>query len=136
MRTRLSIPLALALFGGLATAVLAADAALDAEAVAAVTPHSVNMQGDAVSGVLESTSRYTVSAVRLQITYGWLWDDERHPGSGNPGRTDYYTVMGEIPPGGSLPFTYQPASPLSRRPGGHFVPSVSVVSLTEVGNPR
>ena len=51
----------------------------------------------------------------------------------SPGRTAVYTVPGEIPPGGQLPFTYRPDTPLPQRTDGRFETSVSVVGLEQVG---
>lgn len=86
-----------------------------------------------VSGVLVNQSARLVREVRLVIRYAWLWNDERHPGYDNPGRAVNYTVPGDIPPGGSLPFAYRPDSPLPSRSDGHFQTSVDVVGYTEVG---
>jgi hypothetical protein len=133
MRTPRALPLAWALL--LATAALGSDDALDAKAVSKVTAQHVTLQGDAVSGVVANTSTHTVRDVKLQITYGWLWKNERHPGTDNPGRTDWYTLAGEIPAGGSMPFTYRPTSPLPKRRDGTFNASATVVGFTEVVPP-
>ncbi len=90
------------------------------------------MQGDTVTGVVSNAGRHPVRDVQMQITYVWLWNNERHPGSDNPGRTDIYTLPGEIPTGGSQTFTYRPATPLPHRTDGHFAPSVNVTGFTEV----
>ncbi|MBI3785600.1 MAG: hypothetical protein HY270_19580 [Deltaproteobacteria bacterium] len=67
------------------------------------------------------------------IRHAWLWKNERHPGSDNPGRTDRYVVPGEVPAGGTLPFSYTIEPPLPNRSDGHFVTTVELVGLTEVG---
>lgn len=124
------IPLILTLV--LATAALAGDAELDSQASKDVKVQNVALQGDTVSGVVSNTGRHPVRDVQMQITYVWLWNNERHPGTDNPGRTDFYTSPGEIPTGGSQPFTYRPSTPLPHRTDGHFAPSVNVTGFTEV----
>lgn len=116
----------------LASAALGSDETLDARAVSKVSARNVTLQGDAVSGVIANDSPHAVRDVKLEITYGWLWKNERHPGTDNPGRTDLYTLTGEIPAGGSMPFTYRPSSPLPTRSDGTFNASASVIGFTEV----
>lgn len=132
MRIPLASLLVLALF---ATAAAGSDDELDPKAVSKVTVQNVTLQGDAVSGVVSNTSPHTVRDVKLQITYAWLWKNERHPGTDNPGRTDWYTLAGEIPAGGTMPFTYRPASPLPKRNDGTFEASAKVDSFTEIVPP-
>ena len=118
-----------------AVAALAGDEQLDPHAFHSVTAQNVALQGDAVTGVVKNTSAHAVRDVQLQITYAWLWKDERHPGTDNPGRSDLYTVPGEIAAGASQPFSYRPQAPLPNRHDGHFEPSASVVGFTEIVPP-
>ena len=111
---------------------LASDVELDPHAFRSVTVENVALQGDTVTGVVANTSAHGVRDVQLEITYGWLWKNERHPGTDNPGRTDLYTLPGEISAGGSKPFSYRPQSPLQNRSDGTFVPSAAVVGYTEI----
>jgi hypothetical protein len=134
MRTRFIAFLALALL--LARAGVAADNPVDPAAFRSVTVQNVALRGDTVSGVIANTSPHAVRDVQLQITYVWLWKNERHPGTDNPGRTDAYTLPGEIAAGASQPFTYRPQSPLPQRSDGHFEPSVTVVGFTEIIPPQ
>ena len=86
-----------------------------------------------VTGTLANRSGRTLREVKLLVRYAWLWNDERAPQRDNPGRSDYTTVAGEIPPHGTLPFVYRPEPPLPKRTDGRFDPSVQVVGFTEVG---
>jgi len=86
-----------------------------------------------VSGMVVNNSARVVRDVKLLIHNAWLWKDERHPGPVSPGNAEFYTVSGEIQPGGSLPFTYR-LPPLPRRTDGHFVTSANVVEFTQVGS--
>ena len=119
----------------LASAAAATDAAFDAALGSDVVTQNVSLNDDAVSGTVVNRSKRPLREVRLQITYAWMWNDEYHPGSDAPGRTEYYTLAAEIPPGGSAPFTYRPNTPLPTRKDGRFIPSVSVVGVTEVVPP-
>ena len=85
----------------------------------------------AVSGVLANTSGHRVQEVRLLIRYEWLWRDEFHPGSDSPGTASYYVVPEEIPPGGTVSFSYRPDPPLPRRSDGTFQTAVEVDGLLE-----
>jgi hypothetical protein len=100
-----------------------------------VDVRDVRAQPDQVSGVLVNLSSKPVRSVRIRIERSWLWADERHAGGAeqSPGRTAVYTVPGEIPPGGLLPFTYRSDTPLPQRSDGRFETSVSVVGLEQVG---
>jgi hypothetical protein len=124
----------------LALTLRAAPASAGAETVvgpshasAVIELQAVRADGAVVSGTLVNRSSHPVRNVQLLIRYAWLWKNERSPGKNNPGRSDFYTVVGEIAPGGSLPFTYRPAKPLPRRSDGTFDTSAQVVAFTEVG---
>jgi hypothetical protein len=93
----------------------------------------VKVNDGTVSGVLVNKSPHPIREVELLIDHAWLWSDERHPGEDNPGRSEYYTVHGEIPPNGSVQFTYHPSPPLPHRTDGHFETTVQIVGLVEVG---
>jgi hypothetical protein len=119
----------------IARAGVATDDPVDPNAVRLVTAQNVALQGDTVSGVVANNSPHAVRDVQMQITYVWLWTNERHPGTDNPGRTDSYTLPGEIAAGKSQPFSYRPQSPPPTRDDGHFEPKVSVVGFTEIVPP-
>jgi hypothetical protein len=103
----------------------------DASRLVGLTEVKVN--DGAVSGVLVNKSPHPIREVELLIDHAWLWSDERHPGADNPSRSAYYTVHSEIPPGGTMQFTYQASPPLPRRTDGHFETSMQIVGLVEVG---
>ena len=98
-----------------------------------VEVRDVSAQPDQVSGVLVNLSSKPVRSIEIRIDRLWLWTDELHPGEDNPGRTIFYTVPGEIPPGGRLAFTYRPDVPFPERRDGRFETSVSVFSLEQMG---
>jgi hypothetical protein len=100
-----------------------------------VDVRDVRAEPDQVSAVLVNLSSKPVHGVKVRIDRSWLWADERRAGGSeeSPGRTAVYTVPGEIPPGGRLPFTYRSDTPLPQRSDGRFETSVSVVGLEQGG---
>ena len=98
-----------------------------------VTVSGVSLQNGAISGSLVNKSPRLLRDVRLLIRLTWFWKNERHPGDDSPGRSDYFTVTEEIPPGGSTSFTYRPSPPLPQRDDGHFEAAAQVVGFTEIG---
>jgi hypothetical protein len=101
-------------------------------AARALSVEKVAMNDGRVSGELLNRSSRVLRDVQVFIRYTWLWDNETKPGSPDPGMSAYYTVRGEIPPGGYLPFSFQAAPSLPKVSGGHFETSVSVAGYTEV----
>jgi hypothetical protein len=99
-----------------------------------VALRDVSANGGDVSGVIANLSPRPVRDQELLIRYDWLWRNEFRPGDDNPSRAVYYTVPGEIPPGGQTRFTYRVDPPLPVRSDGQFRTSVEVVGLVEVQN--
>ena len=102
-----------------------------ASATAAVV--NVAAQDGTVSGVLVNKSDRTLRDIQLLIRHTWMWNNERHPGASSPGRAEFYTLAGPVPPGASVPFTEHDVSPLPQRSDGHFTTSIDVVSFMQVG---
>jgi hypothetical protein len=98
----------------------------------AVSIRNLVVKDGVVSGELVNNSSRTLRDVQLLIRFTWLWNNEMHPGADSPGDAVYYTVEGDIPPGGSKPFTYRSASPLPSRPDGRYEIAVSVAGFAEI----
>ena len=101
--------------------------------VNSVTVKDVRANNGVVSGVVVNNSPHMVRDVKLLIRNAWLWNNERHPGAVSPGKTEFFTVRGDIPAGGSQPFTYR-TSPLPQRSDGRCTTSAEVVGFTQVGS--
>jgi hypothetical protein len=97
-----------------------------------VAVQDVRIAGDTVSGVVVNRSSHPVRDVRLVVSHNWLWDNEMRPGEDQYSRADHYTVPGEIPPGGQVPFTARPSAPLAEGSGGHFMTQVQVTSVVMI----
>jgi hypothetical protein len=102
------------------------------EATQSVAVRNVTSQNGVVSGEIVNHSPRTLRDVELLVRHVWHWKNEFRPGDDNPGMASYYTVVEEIPPGGSVPFTYRQLSPLPSRGNGSFETMVSVAGFTEV----
>ncbi len=111
---------------GSATVLLAGDSSK------VVTLRNTTVKDGAVSGDLVNKSNRTIRDVQLLIRNIWHWKNEFRPGDDSPGDAVYYTVQREIPPGGSVPFTYNPQTPSTPGPNGNFETTVSVAGFTEV----
>jgi hypothetical protein len=97
-----------------------------------VALEDITVQDGKVSGEVHNNSANTLRDVQLFIRYTWLWDNEFHPGTDDPGASHIYTLPKEIPPGGRVSFTFSPSPPLVKAAGGHFVTSVFITGFTEV----
>jgi hypothetical protein len=100
------------------------------ELPSAVVVRDVHMEDGVVSGVAINNTGNQLKDVDLLIRYDWLWTNEFAPGPDSPGRAIVHTLE-DIPPGGEVPFTYFPESPLPDRSDGRFQTSVVVVGYTQ-----
>jgi len=86
-----------------------------------------------VTATLVNNSPNRIDDIQLVIRHTFLWNDERSPGKDNPGRTEYYLVLGQVDPHGRLAFEYRPDPPLQQRADGTFKTSIEIAGFTEVG---
>jgi hypothetical protein len=91
----------------------------------------VRAEGGAVSGVVVNNTGHEIQNVKLLVRHDWLWANEFSPGQDSPGRAIVHTIEEDIPPGGQVPFTYHPESPLPQRADGRFQTSVVVLGYTQ-----
>lgn len=89
--------------------------------------------GSRVRATLVNHSGNRIKDIQLAVRHAFLWNDERNPGSDNPGRTEFFLVLGEIEPHGRLAVEYQPDPPLPQRADGTFRTSIEIAGFTEVG---
>lgn len=97
-----------------------------------VALEKISVSDDSVSGEVVNRAPHAVRDVQLFIRYTWLWDNEFKPGKDDPGRSTYYTLPQEIPPGGRSSFTYKAAPPLAKADGGRFITTIEIAGLTEI----
>lgn len=84
-----------------------------------------------LTGEVFNQAGHAIRDARLLVRYVWLWKNERHPGSDNPGRAVVLRLPGLIPPGGAAPFDHTPTPPLPERKDGRFTTVVEISSYTE-----
>jgi hypothetical protein len=93
---------------------------------------NVTVQNEIVSGEIVNTSPWPLRDVELLVQHRWHWMNEFRPGEDNPGIAVFHKVEREIPPGGSVPFTYRQPSPLPTPTGGQFETVVSVAGFEQI----
>ena len=103
-----------------------------ADATPEVEVMNVQSENGLVSGVVINRSPEPVRNVRVLIDQVWYWNNERHPGDFSPGHSEFYTVQGTIPPGGSLPFRIE-SPPLPQQADRHFETMAHVTEFTQIG---
>lgn len=88
-----------------------------------------------IVGTIRNSGPEVARDVRLLVRHIWLWKNERNPGAptDNPGRSAYYEVGTEVPPGGETQFRYVPDPPLPQRADGTFTTTAEIVGFTEGG---
>ena len=118
--------------GSQPNAAISATLVSQEQAAQVVSIRNPSVKDGVVSGELLNNSSRMIRDVQLLVRSTWLWNNEMRPGDDSPGDAVYYTVEGDIPPGGSKPFTYRPASPLPSRPDGHFEVAVSIAGFAEL----
>jgi hypothetical protein len=102
------------------------------EVARAVTIDKIAVKDETISGEVHNLSPNSMRDVQLYTRYIWMWDNEFHPGSNDPSASFIYTVPQEIPPGGSVPFTFSPSPTIAKPSGGRFMVRVSAAGYTEV----
>lgn len=100
----------------------------------AIVVSDVHASLDQVTGKLVNHTATPLRDVQLMFQHTWLWNDERHPGKDNPGRTEFYLVMESVPANGEISFEYHPNPPLAKRTDGRFETRVEVLGFTEAAN--
>lgn len=96
-----------------------------------VRVENVVVRGRTVTGHVVNHLSRPIRDVHLVIRSIWLWHNEFNPGTDTLGQSVVYRVPGQVPVGGSLPFTYSPL-PVSPRRDGHYETRVIVGEFTEV----
>jgi len=102
------------------------------EAARTVVIKDLTVREGSVSGTIVNSSSATVRGVALMLRQMWLWNDDHHPGTDDPGRTLPLTFAADVGPNASAPFTFQ-IPPLPQRSDGRFVTTMEVTGFTKVG---
>ena len=84
-----------------------------------------------IHGVLRNNASHRVRDVELLIRYFWVWKANSRAREKGPELPFRYTVRQEIPPHGSIPFSYA-TPPLPSRDDGYYDLQVTVVRSVNV----
>ena len=93
---------------------------------------NLSVQGERVAGVVANLSSRRVRDVRLQVTYWWLWADEKRQGTNDPSFVTTELISDEIPPQGQLTFGYMYPAARVRQIDGDFIVDVKVIAYRVV----
>ncbi|HEY1373021.1 MAG TPA: hypothetical protein VGH50_11175 [Candidatus Binatia bacterium] len=111
--------------------VRAAEVTISDQQPQAIAVRNLKVQDGSVSGEIVNSSPNVVREVQLLIRYTYLWKNEMKPGEDNRSDAVFYNVEGEIPAGGSKPFTYRPSSPM-KEDTGRYALSITVAGFTQL----
>ena len=89
------------------------------------------VRGQTVSGRVVNRMSRPIRKVGLTIRSIWLWNNEYKPGVDDLSRATVYRIDGQIPPGGSVPFSFS-SLPVASRPDGRYETKVSISEFEEV----
>jgi hypothetical protein len=112
-------------------AIQAAQVNISDQPPQSITVRNVSVKDGEVSGEVVNSSSHVVRDVQLQIRSTWLWKNEMKPGEDSRSDAAYQAVEGEIPAGGSRPFTYRSSS-MSAGADGRYDVTVKVAGYTEL----
>lgn len=84
-----------------------------------------------MSGRITNRGNKRMENVRLLVSYGWLWDDDRRTDDASPGWTEVHTLPMSIEGGQSVPFSIPHERPRPVRNDGQLTTTVKVLGFTE-----
>jgi hypothetical protein len=131
MRIFAAAAIVLALLLGFYAAVEAAEVKISDQPPQSITIRNVSVKDGEVSGEVVNSSSRPIRDVQLLIRYTWLWKNEMKPGEDTRSDAVFQTVEGEIPPGGSKPFTYRSSSATAGG-DGRYDATVKIAGYTEL----
>ena len=84
-----------------------------------------------MSGLITNHGYKRMDNVRLLVSYGWLWNDDRRTDDASPGWTELHTLPMAIEAGQSMPFSITHQRPRPIRNDGKLTTTVKVLGFTE-----
>lgn len=103
-----------------------AEAILTTQQGSGVSVSNVQVVGTDVQGEIVNQTADMVVSAELLVRHHWLWADEMHPGTDDPGWVDIYPLSVSIEPGGSAPFQVQASRSAPQRSDGTLQTDVSI----------
>ena len=95
------------------------------------TVDDVRDSAERMSGRITNHGTKRIENLRLLVSYGWLWNDDRRSDETSPGWTELHTLSIAVEAGQSVPFsvTHERARPT--RDDGQLLTTVKVLGFTE-----
>jgi hypothetical protein len=116
----------------LASGMRAAEVKISDQPPQEISVRNVSVKDGAVSGEVVNSSSRTLRDVQLLIRFTWLWKNEMKPKEDTRSDAVFQTVEGDIPAGGSKPFTYRPSSPMTSQADGRYEATVKIAGFTQL----
>ena len=116
----------------LASEIRAAEVKISDQPPQEVSVRNVSVKDGTVSGEVVNSSPRTIRDVQLLIRYTWLWKNEMKPREDTRGDAVFQSVEGDIPAGGSKPFTYRPSSSMTPQADGRYEVTVKISGFTQL----
>ncbi len=103
-----------------------AETILTTQQAVGVSARNVQVMGPEVQGEIVNQTDATVVSAELLVSHHWLWADEMHPGTDDPGWVEIHPLNVSVPAGGSAPFRVQSSRIAPQRSDGTFETRVFV----------
>lgn len=84
-----------------------------------------------MTGQITNHGSKRIENLRLLVSYGWLWNDDRRTDEVSPGWTELHTLPMAIEAGQSVPFSITHERPRPTRDDGQLLTTVKVLGFTE-----
>ena len=131
MKTLITATLVCAVLLGPTPPCVAAEVVPTVEVAAIAALADVVDTPQRLSGQISNRGTQRIDNVRLLVSYGWLWNDDRRSNDTSPGWTEVHTLPGAIEPGQSVSFEVEHERPRPLRDDGQLLLTVKVIGLTQ-----
>ena len=109
-----------------------ADEVVPAVQVAAIaTLENIVDTPQRLSGQISNRGSQRIEQVRLLVSYGWLWNDDRRTDDSSPGWTEVHTLPMSIEAGQSASFSIDHERARPARDDGKLMLTVKVIGVTQ-----
>lgn len=114
---------------------ISAETVLTTQHAVEVSVSDVQVAGSGLQGEIHNQTDATLIGAELLVRHHWLWADELHPGTDDPGWVEIHPVNVTIPAGGTAPFSVQLSRVAPQRSDGTFQIEVSAHRFATIPSP-
>jgi hypothetical protein len=114
---------------------ISAETVLTTQNAVEVSVTNVQVAGARLQGEIHNQTDATLIGAELLVRHRWLWADELHPGTDDPGWVEIHPVNVTIPAGGTAPFSLQLSRVAPQRSDGTFQIEVSAHRFATIPSP-